>query len=108
LEGHVWGLPRLGNIARFESDEDAKRVLLSAGFEYVERVKGFFVFRLTGLNMFLKSLWGTKSPLVDFEETACQFIVVGYVTGRALSFKNCARAKRAILDGLWYGPHSQE
>ena len=43
LEGHVWGLPRLGNIARFESDEDAKRVLLSAGFEYVEKVKGFRV-----------------------------------------------------------------
>jgi len=43
LEGHVWGVPRLGNIARFESDEDAKRVLLAAGFEYIEASKGFRV-----------------------------------------------------------------
>ena len=43
LEGHVSGVPRLGNIARFESDEEAELVLLRAGFEYVETSKGFRV-----------------------------------------------------------------
>ena len=41
LEGHVWGVPRLGNVARFETDEEAEKVLLAAGFKYVEASKGF-------------------------------------------------------------------
>jgi hypothetical protein len=43
VEGHVWGIPRLGNIARFDSDEDAERVLLRAGFQYSPELKEFRV-----------------------------------------------------------------
>lgn len=41
LEGNVWGIPKLGWVARFESDEEAERVLPAAGFRYVPPEKGF-------------------------------------------------------------------
>ena len=41
LEGNVWGIPKLGWIARFESTEEAERVLLSAGFRFIPEEKGF-------------------------------------------------------------------
>jgi hypothetical protein len=34
LEGYVWGIPRIGSAARFETDEEAERVLLAAGFKF--------------------------------------------------------------------------
>ena len=43
VEGHVWGVPRLGNIARFESDEEAEKVLLRAGFQFNQESKEFRV-----------------------------------------------------------------
>jgi len=39
LEGHVCGVPRLGNIARFESDEEAEKILLCAGFQFNQESK---------------------------------------------------------------------
>ena len=41
LEGNVWGIPKLGWVARFKSDEEAERVLLAAGFRFVPAEKGF-------------------------------------------------------------------
>jgi hypothetical protein len=41
LEGNVWGIPKLGWVARFESTEEAERVLLAAGFRFVPEAKGF-------------------------------------------------------------------
>ena len=41
LEGHVWGIPKIGSAARFESTEEAERVLLSAGFKFIPEEKGF-------------------------------------------------------------------
>jgi hypothetical protein len=41
LEGNVWGIPKLGWVARFESTEEAQRVLLAAGFRFIPEEKGF-------------------------------------------------------------------
>lgn len=43
LEGLVWGVPSYGSgdLARFETTEEAERVLLAAGFKFVETEKGF-------------------------------------------------------------------
>jgi hypothetical protein len=41
LEGNVWGIPKLGWIARFASMDDAERVLLAAGFKFIPEEKGF-------------------------------------------------------------------
>jgi hypothetical protein len=41
LEGNVWGILKLGWVARFESTEEAERVLVAAGFRYVPEEKGF-------------------------------------------------------------------
>ena len=43
LEGNVWGIPKLGWVARFESTEEAERALLSAGFRFIPEEKGFGV-----------------------------------------------------------------
>ncbi len=41
LEGEVWGVPKLGWVARFESTEQAEQVLLAAGFRFIpEREPG--------------------------------------------------------------------
>ena len=41
LEGEVWGIPKLGWVARFESTEEAEKVLLAAGFRFISQEKGF-------------------------------------------------------------------
>ena len=41
LEGNVWGVPKIGWIARFASSEEAERVLLAAGFRFIPEEKGF-------------------------------------------------------------------
>ena len=41
LEGNLWGIPKLGWVARFGSTEEAERVLLAAGFRFVPEEKGF-------------------------------------------------------------------
>jgi hypothetical protein len=41
LEGNVWGIPKLGWVARFESTEEAERVLLAEGFRFIPEEKGF-------------------------------------------------------------------
>ena len=41
LEGHVWGVPRGGHLAQFETSEEAERVFLAAGFKFIEVEKGF-------------------------------------------------------------------
>lgn len=41
LEGNVWGIPKLGWVARFESTEEAERVLLAAGFRFIPGEMGF-------------------------------------------------------------------
>jgi hypothetical protein len=41
LNGNVWGIPKLGWVARFESDEEAERVLMAAGFRFIPEEKGF-------------------------------------------------------------------
>ena len=43
LEGNVWGVPKTGWVARFESTEEAERVLLAAGFRFIPEEKGFRV-----------------------------------------------------------------
>ncbi len=41
LEGNVWGVPKTGWVARFESTEEAERVILAAGFKFIPEEKGF-------------------------------------------------------------------
>lgn len=41
LEGNVWGIPKTGWVARFNSTEEAERVILAAGFRFVPEEKGF-------------------------------------------------------------------
>jgi len=41
LEGNLWGIPKLGWVARFESTEEAERVLLAAGFRFIPEERGF-------------------------------------------------------------------
>jgi hypothetical protein len=41
LEGNLWGIPKLGWVARFESTEEAELVLLAAGFRLIPEEKGF-------------------------------------------------------------------
>jgi hypothetical protein len=41
LEGNVWGIPKLGWVARFKSTDEAERVLLAAGFKFIPEEKGF-------------------------------------------------------------------
>ncbi len=41
LEGNVWGVPKLGWVARFESTEEAERLLVAAGFRFIPEEKGF-------------------------------------------------------------------
>ncbi len=41
LEGNVWGIPKLGWVARFGSTEEAEQVLLAAGFRFIPEEKGF-------------------------------------------------------------------
>ncbi len=41
LEGNVWGIPKLGWVARFESTEKAERVLVAAGFRFIPEERGF-------------------------------------------------------------------
>jgi len=41
LEGNVWGIPRIGWVTRFESSEEAGKVLLAAGFRFIPAEKGF-------------------------------------------------------------------
>jgi hypothetical protein len=41
LVENVWGIPRLAWVARFESTEEAERVLLAAGFRFIPEEKGF-------------------------------------------------------------------
>ena len=41
LESNVWGIPGLGWVARFASNKEAERVLVTAGFRYVPEEKGF-------------------------------------------------------------------
>lgn len=41
LEGNVWGVPKLGWVARFESTEQAEQVLLAAGFRFIPEERGF-------------------------------------------------------------------
>ncbi len=41
LEGNVWGIAKLGWVARFESTEKAERVLVAAGFRFIPEERGF-------------------------------------------------------------------
>ncbi len=41
LEGEVWGVSKLGWVARFESTDEAEQVLLAAGFRFIPEEKGF-------------------------------------------------------------------
>jgi len=41
LGGNVWGVPKTGWVARFESTEEAERVILAAGFKFIPEEKGF-------------------------------------------------------------------
>jgi len=41
LEGNVWGIPKRGWVARFESSEEAERVLLAGGFGFIPEEKRF-------------------------------------------------------------------
>ena len=67
VEGHVWGVPRLGNIARFESDEEAEKVLLKAGFEFSKESKEFRV-SPDGAQDGLEGLIGHKIEFAGFSE----------------------------------------
>ncbi len=37
----MWGIPKLGWVVRFESTEEAERVLLAGEFRFMPEEKGF-------------------------------------------------------------------
>jgi hypothetical protein len=41
LEGHVWGIPRISDAARFKTSAEAERTLLAAGFKLFPELNGF-------------------------------------------------------------------
>jgi hypothetical protein len=41
LEGYVWGIPKIGSSARFQTTKEAEGVLLAAGFKFIPEEKGF-------------------------------------------------------------------